>query len=129
MLNVGLSINFDALNHRNQTFLHCGIHWISDPRLLRIFLLNSQFDINTRDDQGCTPLHYLPELIVEAWLGAEDFVEYQMLLDFGADRSLIDDNGRSVANTVRETWGTAIEAKRVRRLLRKYATFQSTSGR
>ncbi|RBR24364.1 uncharacterized protein FIESC28_02854 [Fusarium coffeatum] len=109
VLNTGLSIksiNFDQLNTRNQTFLHSGWYWVQDSRLLKTFLLQSQFDVNTRDYKGCTPLHcaimYRGEKLLQ--FTDDDWRDVQLLLDFGADRSLRDDKGRTAADVLIELW-------------------------
>jgi ankyrin repeat protein len=103
VMNLGLPVDWNRRNKKRQTFLHCGINWLEDPRLLQMFLLHSQSGINARDYEGCSPLHRLLEMDEPRF-----YIHYnlcrsvQLLLDFGADRALKDHMGRSAADIGRK---------------------------
>jgi len=89
IMNVGLPINFNNLNNRHQTLLHYGGFWLS-PHGLKIFLSQSRFHVNTRDCEGCTPLY----CVSRRSLYDDPSWQAELLLDFGADRTLLDNEGR-----------------------------------
>ncbi|GKU07352.1 hypothetical protein FLAG1_10267 [Fusarium langsethiae] len=91
MQELGFAVDWNWGNMEHRTFLHGNIIWLSNPMLLNMFLLHSRFSINTRDVEGRTPLHHL--LNSMRYL---DFphINVDLLLDFGADRSLRDNRGQ-----------------------------------
>jgi ankyrin repeat protein len=99
IMNVGLPITFNHLNDQHQTLLHCGSYWLSIHGL-KMFLSQSQFDVNTRDREGRTPLHCVSRGGSKRCSHVERSREVQLLLDFGADRTLLDNEGRSATDLV-----------------------------
>ncbi|KAH7198798.1 uncharacterized protein B0J16DRAFT_298485 [Fusarium flagelliforme] len=135
IMNLGLPINFNHLNNRHQTPLHCENSWTDDPRLLKMFLLNSQFDLNKLDCEGCTPLHYSSRRIISTRLGnstshngsdrsssleAKEIQKVKLLLDYGADRHLLNNEGRSAVDIVRK--GRDMVPDRILKALTNYST-------
>jgi ankyrin repeat protein len=91
-----LKIDWDKKNSLGQTFLHCNFNWQSDPVLLSTFLQHSQSGVNTCDLQGRSPIsmYFITNLglIISEKRGA---VDVRTPLDFGADRYLADNEGRT----------------------------------
>ncbi|KAJ4013730.1 hypothetical protein NW766_005969 [Fusarium irregulare] len=140
LMNLGLPINFNHLNNRHQIPLHCGKNWTEDLRLLKMFLLKSQFDLNKRDCEGRTPLHCSSKRTISTRLGMStshngtdissnrEFKEWEdkemqkikLVLDYGADRCLLDNEGRSAADILRKA-GDLVPA-RIVEVLTNYST-------
>ncbi|KAF4969091.1 hypothetical protein FSARC_3614 [Fusarium sarcochroum] len=97
-----LTIDWDQRNEIGETFLHANPEWLRDARLLCVFLQHSRWGINTTDNKGRTPLHALVLEIQEDCdlqiTTKETPVDIRVPLDFGADRSLTDDEGTTVSD-------------------------------
>lgn len=142
--NAGLPINFNHQDNQHQTVLHCGGYWLEGPLLLKTFLLKSQVDANPRDSQGCTPLHCATRRALssvhvhprksasqnsssnpdgceaERHFHEEESRRIQLLLDFGADRSLLDKEGWSFIELVRKERDLVPDC--IREILMNYST-------
>ncbi|KAH7242558.1 ankyrin repeat-containing domain protein [Fusarium tricinctum] len=91
---LGLSVNWNKRDSEEETFIHSNPRWLRDPRLLIVYLQQSQLSINTRDSRGRSPLHsYCVDLPT---LRSDFTFDVRMPLDFGADRHLEDSDGRTV---------------------------------
>jgi ankyrin repeat protein len=90
---LGLSVDWNKQNSEEETFIHSNPAWLHDPRLLIVYLQQSQLSINARDNRGGSPLHSFcvrPPMFRDL----ETF-DVRMLLDFGADRHLKDNDGKT----------------------------------
>lgn len=90
---LGVSVYWNKQNSEGETFIHCNRTWLSDARLLIVYLQQSQVSINTRDNRERSPLHsYCIDPPLVGWV---DMFDVRMLLDFGADRHLEDKDGKT----------------------------------
>lgn len=93
VIKLGLSVDWNKQNCKEETFIHSNKWWLSDPRLLIVYLQQSQLSINTRDNRGRSPLHSYcvnPPISLSS-----DTCDVRMLLDLGADRHLEDRGGKT----------------------------------
>lgn len=102
---IAAGFDFNKRNQKGETILHRNI-WLSGAHeRLRLVLKESHLSINARDNQGRTPLHSLVAIAgdpdeTRPWnLGLRNLV---VLLDFGADRSLMDAHGRTPSKLAAE---------------------------
>jgi ankyrin repeat protein len=95
---LGLSVDWNKQNSEGKTFIHSKLPWLLDPRLLIVYLQQSQLSINTRDNRGRSPLHSF--CVDPPILHSNDTFDVRMLLDFGADRYLEDKDGKTALDTV-----------------------------
>ncbi|KIL90704.1 hypothetical protein FAVG1_06440 [Fusarium avenaceum] len=94
---LGVSVDWNKQNSEGETFIHSNLMWLIDPRLLIVYMQQSQLSINARDNRGRTPLNSYP--FHSAAFYYEDQFDVRMLLDFGADRHLADNDGKTALDT------------------------------
>lgn len=94
---LGVSVDWNKQNSEGETFIHSNPTWLQDPRLLIVYLRQSQLRINTRDNRGRSPL-YSYCVNIPTYPSYNTF-DVRMLLDFGADRHLKDKDGKTALDT------------------------------
>ncbi|WAO85999.1 NACHT domain-containing protein [Fusarium falciforme] len=101
---IAAGFDFNKRNQKGETVLHRNF-WLSATNgRLCLVLKESHLDTNARDNQGRTPLHSLAAIA-----GYPDQIPWNLalsnlvvLLDFGADRSLMDAHGRTPSELAAE---------------------------
>ncbi|KAM0194347.1 hypothetical protein ACHAPI_007108 [Fusarium lateritium] len=89
---LGLSVDWNKRNFKEETFIHSNKTWLRDPRLLIVYLQQSQLSINTQDNWERSPLHLY--CLDPPTMFNGHTLDVRMLLDFGADRHLKDKDGK-----------------------------------
>lgn len=104
--NLDPPIDWGRTNKKQETFIHCNPSWLDDPYSLNMYLQRSQYGINTQDREGCSPLHafllaFFKTVPKPQFLYFPGGRVIQELLDFGADRTLRDNQGRTAVDIAR----------------------------
>lgn len=101
---IGAGLDFDRRNREGETVLHRNFWLSATHERLRLVLKESHLDINARDNHGLTPLHSLVAVAAHPdqapW--SLDLSNLVVLLAFGADRDLTDEQGRTPSELAAE---------------------------
>ncbi|KAJ4315059.1 hypothetical protein N0V84_008571 [Fusarium piperis] len=101
---IQVGLDFSKRNREGETVLHRNFWLSATHERLRLVLKESHLDINTRDNQGRTPLHSLVAIAAHPdqapW--SLDLSNLVVLLDFGANRCLADAQGRTPSELAAE---------------------------
>ncbi|UPK96500.1 hypothetical protein LCI18_007435 [Fusarium solani-melongenae] len=101
---ITAGLDFSKRNEEGETVLHRNFWLLATHERLHLVLTESHLSINARDSQGRTPLHALVTAAAHPdqapW--SLDLRNLVVLLDFGADRSLMDAHGRTPSELAAE---------------------------
>ncbi|KAI8724222.1 NACHT domain-containing protein [Fusarium sp. LHS14.1] len=101
---IAAGLRFDKRNQEGETVLHRNFWLSATHERLHLVLKEPHLDINARDSNGRTPLHALVTAAAypdqAPW--SLDLRNLVALLDFGADRSLMDAYGRTSSDLAAE---------------------------